>query len=85
MVARAYVDQLERDSGLGDNQIEALRGALDAAETALADGRSDAASAGRLSEIATAVEAASEIASGPSRERAAALVEVLRELAERLG
>ena len=83
VVARAYLDQLVRDDVVGAEPAGAWADVLDRADRALAAGaRSDASTAMQLETVASAL--ADETASGRDLSRLRALVETLRDLAERL-
>lgn len=84
VVARAYVDQLERSGALDDGRIESLRRALDGAERALA-ADADAETAERLTTLASELEGGVESSAGADRARVESLIQTLRDLAERLG
>lgn len=84
VVARAYVDQLERSAALDDGRIESLRRALDGAERALAAG-ADTETAERLTTLASELEGRVESSAGADRVRVESLIQTLRDLAERLG
>lgn len=84
VVARAYVDQLERSGALDDGRIESLRRALDGAERALA-ADADMETAERLTALASELEDRAESDGVADRTRVESLVEVLKDLAKRLG
>ena len=84
VVARAYIDQLERSAALDPAGISALRAALEGASTHLAAGQSDAALAATLSEHASGVAGASADIEGTDRQRARALVDTIEGIATRL-
>ncbi len=71
VVARAYVDQLEREKGLSSDRVAAIRGALAAAEKASGDERRSALS-GLASQLASDASTSSESA------KVNALAEVVR-------
>jgi hypothetical protein len=74
VVSRAYVDQLQRSSGLSAARIEAVRAALAAAEQASGTARRDA-----LSQLATSLD--SDAASSSDAAKVKLLAESVRELA----
>ena len=75
VVSRAYVDQLQRSSGLSAARIEAVRAALAAAEQASATTRRDA-----LTQLATSLD--SDAASSSDAAKVKLLAESVRELAK---
>ncbi|NTZ42916.1 DUF305 domain-containing protein [Altererythrobacter sp. SALINAS58] len=76
IVARAYLDQMERNGSLGGARLAALRGMLDRAENRLGSGASDGGLAADL------ISAASTLPSTGSRN--AALADTLRQIAATL-
>ncbi len=79
VVARAYVDQLDRSGALDAGRIEALRESLDA--LARAPEGDPPATAEQLTELATWLDDRLESAKSPDRARMASLAKVLRDLA----
>ena len=82
VVARAYLDQLERDGGLGTERRTALTGLLDRVER-LGTGP-DAGAAAELRSAAAALDADAADAEGRTGQRLRGLAETLTGLAERL-
>ena len=82
VVARAYLDQLERDNALAASLAADLDVALDQSASALQDGGTDADLADRLESLATSVEAGTDDNIATSRQ--AALAETLGGIAARL-
>ena len=83
VVARAYLDQLERSETLAADRIGALRNALDRADAALAAG-GDEAVADALAAHAADMAAESETAAAIASRRLAGLSETLTGIAARL-
>ena len=81
-VAMAYVDQLERNAALSEDQINALTFALETATGSLEADRGDRATASELTELASDLSAAN--ADPTSAARIAALKETLMAVSERL-
>lgn len=81
-VAMAYVDQLERNAALSEDQINALTVALETATGSLEADRGDRATASELTELASDLSAAN--ADPMSAARIAALKETLIAVSERL-
>ena len=82
VVARAYLDQLERSGTITESYKADLTAALDRAETQLKDGGRDKALAKKLKSLAPKV--ATGDGDAVTRKRQAALVETLRGIAARL-
>ena len=82
VVARAYLDQLERDGGLGAERRTALAGLLDRVERI--GTATDAGASAELRSAAAALEADAEDAGGRAGQRLRGLAETLTGLAERL-
>lgn len=82
VVARAYLDQLERDGGLGTERRTALAGLLDRVER-IGTG-TDAGAAAELRSAAAALDADAEDTGGRAGQRLRGLAETLTGLAERL-
>jgi uncharacterized protein (DUF305 family) len=82
VVARAYLDQLQRASALSEATAEELDMALELADTRLQSGGDDAQLADRLMELASAVRLSSDDAG--SGVRRTALSDTLRGIAGRL-
>jgi len=83
VVAKAYVDQLERERALTPARIRDLRAALDRAQPALEQGRRDRASGARLRALAGDLN--SGAGSEQARKRMAELKQVLTAVADKLG
>ena len=82
IIARAYLDQLERDDALSVAVAADLDAALDQSASALQDGESDEGLAARLESLAAAVE--TDAGDGITTRRRSALAETLGEIAARL-
>ena len=82
VVARAYLDQLERDNALAASLAADLDVALDQSASTLQNGGTDADLADRLESLATSVEAGTDDNIATSRQ--AALAETLGGIAARL-
>lgn len=82
VVARAYIDQLERDQALPASIVTELHAALDRSESPLAAGASDEDLAARLTSLAAALD--EDGGDGITTQRRAALVETLGGIAARL-
>ena len=82
IVARAYLDQLERGDALSVAVAADLDAALDQSASALQDGESDEGLAARLESLAAAVE--TDAGDGITTRRRSALAETLGEIAARL-
>ena len=82
IVARAYLDQLERGDALSVPVAADLDAALDQSASALQDGESDEGLAARLESLAAAVE--TDAGDGITTRRRAALAETLGGIAARL-
>ena len=82
VVARAYVDQLERGQALPQATIDLLKAVLDRAQARLAAGASDMAVAGQLSGLASSLQPT--VGGAIAKERAAALRKTLIGIAARL-
>ena len=82
VVARAYVDQLERNQGLPAAIVAQLKTALDAAQARIASGSSDTALAGQLGSLAASLKPAND--SATAKDRTAALRETLTGIAAKL-
>ena len=86
VVARAYLDQLERDVAISAQRAEALNAALDRADEVLAGkSRDGAAVSKQLATLAAELELESSDASGPAQGRLDSLAETLKGIAESLG
>ena len=83
VVARAYIDQLERERALSSSLLRDLRSTLDRSETLLEGGARDRALANRLRKLAG--DARKGVRGGAAAKRTAALAEVLGGIAARLG
>jgi hypothetical protein len=81
-VARAYVDQLERERALSASMIRELRTALDRSQPSFEQGRRDQASGARLR--AMAKDLAGGGRSDATEKRVAALRQVLTGIADKL-
>ena len=85
VIARAYLDQLDRSNTLAAERRQALADLLDRTDQALSEGtRTDAAVAGQLDTAAAALERDSAGAGIGNQRRLRALSETLANLAERL-
>ena len=82
IVARAYLDQLERGDALSVSVAADLDAALDQSASALQDGESDEGLAARLESLAAAVE--TDAGDGITTARQAALADTLGGIAARL-
>jgi hypothetical protein len=74
VVAKAYLDQLERSQGLAADQIASLRAAIQSAEAA----KLSSAAKAKLSKLAPAVETAAPGKTGPDATRLQELAEILK-------
>jgi len=81
VVARAYIDQLERSSAISDASMADLTAALDSADTALGDGAKDAKLARRLQSLAKSL---GNGGSAADSKRRTALAETLNGIAASL-
>ena len=81
VVARAYLDQLERSGALAESSIAALTAALDRADERLHDGEHDGALATELQALAAAMSTGGGDVNGKRR---AALVDTLQGISARL-
>ena len=81
VVARAYMDQLNRSSALDPALQQALDEALDSAASTLADGRPDRSAARSLRRLADDLDVSGN---DGTAQRMAALAETLSDIAERL-
>ena len=85
VIARAYLDQLDRSNTLAAERRQALADLLDRTDQALSEGtRTDAAVAGQLDTAAAALERDSAGAGIGNQRRLRALSETLANLADRL-
>jgi hypothetical protein len=82
VVAKAYVDQLERAKALSQQRASALRGRMDAADRGT--GRTRTLALDELAKLVTQLEADAAAASGSTRETLEALVEVINERTKQL-
>lgn len=82
VVARAYLDQLERDGGLPDGLAEELNASLTAAASRLESGQRDAGLAARLQ--TQAVEVRTVTGTAAAKQRLGGLADTLAGLANRL-
>jgi uncharacterized protein (DUF305 family) len=82
VVARAYIDQLERSEALSESAVNDLNSALDRSASRLEDGVSDQELAARLESLARNIDADSGDAM--TQKRQAALAETLGGIAARL-
>ena len=74
VVAKAYLDQLERSQGLAADQIASLRAAIQSAEAA----KLSSAAKAKLSKLAPSVESAATSKTGPDSTRLQELAEILK-------
>lgn len=85
VIARAYMDQLQRSQTLTKSMITKLNSTLDAADTRLKAGKSDAAVARQLRRLATDVSKESKTAKNPTtKSQQKSLSTTLKEIAKRL-
>ncbi|MGM0659354.1 MAG: DUF305 domain-containing protein [Pseudomonadota bacterium] len=84
VVARAYLDQLERREAIGASRISALSAALEGAETQLQAGTADPSLADELTSIGAALADDGGELEGADRRRMAGLGETLAGIADRL-
>jgi len=82
VVARAYIDQLQRGEELSASLVADLNAALDRSESRLEDGRRDANLAARLELLA--LDLNTDSGDGVTKKRVDALAETLGEIAARL-
>jgi hypothetical protein len=82
VVARAYLDQLQRDAALPASMLADMSAALDNSESVLGAGASDKDLAARLESLATAL--AGNSGNAVVKKRQAALAETLGGIAARL-
>ena len=82
VVARAYLDQLERENALDDALAADLNAALERSASTLQDGARDEELAARLESLAAAVE--TETGGGITMRRQAALAETMGGIAARI-
>ena len=82
VVARAYVDQLERGEALSESQVNDLNSALERSASQLEDGARDQDLAARLDSLAAALD--QDAGDDITRKRRAALGETLNGIAARL-
>ena len=82
VVARAYIDQLERSEALSESLVSDLKAALDRSESGLAEGGSNPELAASLESLATAVGEGGGNATTVKRRKA--LADTLTGIAERL-
>ena len=81
VVARAYIDQLQRDDAIGGSLLADLNAALDSADARLADGARDRSLTRRLNSLA---ERIGDDGNAMTVKRKAALTETLTGIAARL-
>jgi hypothetical protein len=79
VVARAYLDQLQRDGGLAADDVKRLSATLDTAQARLDAGRKDAGVAAELRKHVR------QLAGAPAGTRKAMLAKVVEAIAARLG
>ena len=84
VVARAYVDQLQRDENVDTQQLQSLRRVLDEAESLLDNSSSDSNVATELDSFANAIQDQSSSNSGLKRDRYISLASTLRGIAGKL-
>ena len=80
VVARAYIDQLERSSALTASAVADMRAALDSAETSLGAGERDKRLAKKLKSLSASLKRGDDA----TQKRRAALAETLNGIATRL-
>ena len=83
-VARAYVDQLERNQAIAAARSQALTDALARADELFESESKDAETARTLEAIAAELSSESTSASGPDRMRLESLAETIQRIAQRL-
>ena len=83
-VARAYVDQLQRDDAIAAARSQALSAALDRADELIESESKDAEAARTLESLASEIASDSSSASGRSRTRMESLAETLEGIARTL-
>jgi len=83
VVARAYLDQLQRDGGLSESLHTQVAESLDESATALADGGRDRSLARQLASLAKAAEK-EQGGDATASKRRADLAQTLNGIAERL-
>jgi len=84
VVARAYVDQLQRDENVDTQQLQSLRRVLDEAESLLDNSSSASNVATELDSFANAIQDQSSSNSGLKRDRYISLASTLRGIAGKL-
>ncbi len=84
VVARAYLDQLGRDGGMGESLIGEINQALERASARLETGATDEELAGGLESLAANLNSPEGGADTIARRRSGALAELLGEIAMRL-
>jgi hypothetical protein len=84
VVAKAYIDQLNRSSALQPERARSVVQAMDRAEQMRSGDRNAAASVEQLTALATQLEADANAASGADKKRLMALAETLKGRAARL-
>ena len=84
VVARAYVDQLQRDENVDTQELQALRRILDEAESLLDNKSSNSNVASDLDNFANSIQDKSSLNSGLKRDRYISLASTLRGIAGKL-
>ena len=84
VVARAYIDQLQRSNVITNSQVQQLDSVLSEAERAFSSNSSDRSLASQLNELAENIEEQGNDISGRSRARYLLLSENLEEMARQL-
>jgi hypothetical protein len=84
VVARAYVDQLNRTKAIQPERARAAVQAMERAEQMRSNDRNAAATADQLTTLATQLESDAGAASGADKKRLTALAETLKARAARL-
>lgn len=84
VVARAYIDQLQRDQDDDTLQLQSLRRLLDQAESLIDDLNSDSGVANELDGFANSMQAQSSLTMGLERNSYTSLASTLRGIAEKL-
>jgi len=82
VVAKAFVDQLQRNESISADMINELTSALDKSDAALKSGKSDKATADALKALADSVAKVDDAASAKRRTQ---LSNTMTDIAERLG
>ena len=84
MVARAYVDQLNRSKAIQPERARSVVQTMERAEQMRSNDRNAAATVEQLNTLASQLEADANSAAGADKKRFSALAETLKERATRL-